>query len=257
MVRLVEEHESVGRDIIRRAGHRVYHRQVSVRVRYQYALAEPFRVRTHIRREGRSRLAAAALGVVQREFFYLPAQRRYAALGKRWQRFRRREYHALVHVLRAALARYLEVRHRVDIIAPELYTHGLGIVRREEIEDAAAPRVLAGAFDLLSARIAAAYERRLHLVGRVRAAVLYFKCGLKQRRRRQRPLHKARDGRSAHAALALGELIERRYPPLLRLTRRGLGGVEYKLAHQERVGLYAEHRMQVAREALGSRIVLT
>ena len=160
-------------------------------------------------------------------------------------------------MLRAALARYLEVRHRVDIVAPELYTHGLGIVRREEIEDAAAPRVLAGAFDLLSARIAAAYERRLHLVGRVRAAVLYLKRGFKKCRRRQRPLHKARDGRGAHATLALGELIERRYPPLLRLPRRGLGGVEYKLAHQERVGLYAEHRMQVAREALGGRVVLT
>ena len=130
-------------------------------------------------------------------------------------------------------------------------------MRREEIENAAAPRVLAGAFDLLRARIAAADERRLHLIRRVCAAVLYLKRGFKKCRRRQRPLHKARDGRSAHAALALGELIERRYPPLLRLTRRGLGGVEYKLAHQERVGLYAEHGVQVAREALGGRVVLT
>ena len=116
---------------------------------------------------------------------------------------------------------------------------------------------MAGSFDLLRARVPAAYERRLHLIGRVSAAILYLKRGFKKCRRRQRPLHKARDRRSANAALALGELIERRYPPLLRLTRRGLGGVEYELAHQERVGLYAEHGVQVAREALSGRVVLT
>ena len=71
----------------------------------------------------------------------------------------------------APLGAHVEAGHGVDVVAPEFDAGGLGIGGGEEVQDAAAPRVLAGALHLLAAGIAAADQGLLRLLERAACAV--------------------------------------------------------------------------------------
>ena len=108
---------------------------------------------------------------------------RHKALG-------RREYSTKFDAFRPALGLYVEKAHAVDIVAPEFYSHRLGIRRREKVDYSAAPGKLACALDLLAASVAAAQKRRLQLLGRAWLAVFDRESGFAERLRRYCALHK-------------------------------------------------------------------
>ena len=77
---------------------------------------------------------------------------------------RRRRQEHLVHEVRAALGLDFELRDGVDGVAPELHAQGQLPLRREEVDDAAADRELAVAFDLVRTLVAGGDEFAFQLV---------------------------------------------------------------------------------------------
>ena len=69
----------------------------------------------------------------------------------------------LLNGFRAALRLQVKQGERVDLIAPVFQAHGIGGVRREDVQDAAALGELPGAVDLRSALITAGDQRGDHL----------------------------------------------------------------------------------------------
>ena len=252
---LVEDNHRILRDVIHGARHRVNHGQVSVRVRYQRRAAEPVGVGAQCRAESSRVLARAATAVFLCKALYLATERIAPSDGHLRQSLRRREYHAFFKRLRAALARHVEMTHGVHVVAPELYTHRLMLRRGEKVQYSPAPRELAGAFDLLRARIAASQQRRLHVLYRVGAAGIQPEGRAAQSFGRQRPLYKSRYRRDGDGAPPLGEREQRGKPLLLRLTRGGLGRIKSEIAHTEASDLLAKHGAQVVCKILRRRIV--
>ena len=129
--------------------------------------------------------------------------------------------------------------------------------RGEKVQYSPAPRELACALDLLRARIAAAQQRRLHVLYWIGAARVYLKCRAAQRLRRDRALKQPRYRRDCDCAPSLGEREQRGEPLLLRLTRGGLGRIECEIAHTEACDLLAQHGAQVVCEILRRRVIRT
>ena len=77
---------------------------------------------------------------------------------------RRGRQEHLVHEVRAALALDFEFRDGVDGVAPELHAQGQFPLRREEVDDAAADRELAVAFDLVRPLVPGGDELAFQLV---------------------------------------------------------------------------------------------
>ena len=129
--------------------------------------------------------------------------------------------------------------------------------RGEKVQYSPAPRELAGAFDLLRARIAAAQKRRLHVLYRIGAARIQLEGRAAQSFGRQCPLYKSRYRRDCDGAPPLGEREQRGEPLLLRLTRGGLGRIKCEVAHTKACDLLAEHGAQIVCEILRRRVVRT
>ena len=78
----------------------------------------------------------------------------YALGRKRGQGFRAGQAGQLGHCAAAALAADVKAGHGIDLVAPELDTHGGKRLRRIEVENAAADRKLTRALNLYAALIA-------------------------------------------------------------------------------------------------------
>ena len=111
------------------------------------------------------------------------------------------------------------------------------------------------ALDLLGARVAAAQQRVLRVLGGAGRLRVDDKGGARERFRRERTLQQARDRGRAHGNAPRLQGVERLDPALLRLAGHGLGRDEAEIAQAEHGAGLAQHRGQIPPHALGGGVV--
>jgi hypothetical protein len=141
-------------------------------------------------------LVDAALGRVAVELF-APARAEGRARGVVEREFAARQQTHLGHRVQAALTVGVEGADRVDLVAEQVHAVGHGRAHREQVDQAAAHRVLAGRHDLTHVRVACERELRLQR-GLVELVLLLELEGGRGEERGRRQARQRGRGRQQH-----------------------------------------------------------
>ena len=170
------------------------------------------------------------------------------------QRFHGRGDQELLQWVGAALRLHVERGDGVDLVAPEFQSGGLGIVRREDVQDAAAARELAAAVHLHGALIAASQQRGLRLLHGDLLAGPQCDGAAAQLLRRDGVLQRGVRAGDGHVVGVRRHGREHLQPLALVFVRGALRVAQGKVA----VGVEERaqaHGLEIAAQALGFRFV--